>query len=298
MSFISTQGRPEASESQRPLRTDFTQQVLQNAARAKRRAKAKSQFQQPFRELSSMKMTKVLRTAPGVAIAALVIATGSVGAYALSNWFGGNVTVKENSSILSVDLSSCKGNLPPGVNANDNRQDIQFKILGTPHISAANLQTSLLGECESSAVADFYGQKYPDAGFSSKGLADASESSHYLLLPAHVVAINSTSITVSSTGAKSSSFATTTLPLASDLSVYDEGQSASTTALAPGDNVMFVAYSASASATPIEGTTILNNNDIEVLSLFKTQYNDGIASSFDYPSNNITPLDMYMQTHK
>lgn len=292
MSSIHIHGRSEANEPRRPLRLDFTRQVIRNANTAKQRAKTRDQFEQLFKEPFSMKTIKLLRTAPGLAVVTAMIVTSSVGVYALSNWFGGDVSVTQNSAVLSVDLSSCKGNLPPGVNSTDDRHNVQFKILGTPHISTLDLQESLLSACEASAVTEFYGHKFPDAGFSGTGSVSNKNNFKYLLLPARVATINNSSVTLASTGAKSASFATNSFPLAANLTVYNQGRLGSVNDLKSGDNVMFIAYSVGASGPSVEGTSILGNSDVQVLSLFKTRYNDGASLSLDYQTSNIMPLDM------
>jgi hypothetical protein len=37
---------------------------------------------------------------------------------------------------------------------------------------------------------------------------------------------------------------------------------------------------------------------LRIVSIFKTQYNDGAVSSVDYQSDNIMPLDLYNQMHQ
>lgn len=223
----------------------------------------------------------ILRTIPGIAATFTVVAATSVGAYALTNWFGGKVHVmQKNASVLTVDLSSCQGNLPPGVDSATNRHDVQFKILGNPHISKVDLQQDLLGSCESSAVSQFYASKFP--------LTGASQS-NYLLVPATVVANNGTTMTVKSTGAKAAAFGTRTLHIAADATVYNQGKVAAMSDLQAGDNVQVVVYSPSRT-TSLEGTSIFDQQDAQLVSVFKTTYNDGTSSTLDYQQANIAPV--------
>jgi len=298
MSYIHAGGHKD-NGSIRPLASDFTERALRNAIRAKQRRVSKKRFDFLKTEIFPMKLLKSLRTVPGAAAVVAIVATSSVGAYALSNWFGGTVPVKEDASVFSVDLSSCRGSVLPGINENDDLHNIKFKITGRPHISAQDLQQDLLGDCEYNAVVDFYAAKFPEAGFTNTGHpAAASQRFNYTLLPATVVVANHGSITVKSTGSKADSFGTRTLTLAPDASIYDESRTASVDALQPGDSILFVAYSASAGAPMTEGTTLLNKSDIQVRSIFKTHYNDGTSSSFGYQTNNVMLLDQYQQLHK
>ncbi len=295
MSHIDVGGYGEGIQPSRPLRSDFTGRVLRSTLRARRRRIMKKQYEVLSKELFSMTPIKLLRTVPGAASAMAVVAAGSVGVYALSNWFGGNIEVKQYASLFSVDLSSCKGNLPPGVNEGDNRRDVRFKITGSPHISAQALQQDLLGECEYNAVTDFYAAKFPEAGLSSTASTSTTQGFKYMIVPAKIAGISNGSIALSSTGGKAASFGTRTIEFASDVSVYDMGKAAVLPDLKPGDYVIFVAYSATADGPLTEGATILDASDTRILSIFKTQYNDGTSTSFNYQTSNVVPLDTYSQ---
>lgn len=295
MSSIYSRGRSEVVQPRRQLRSDFTGRVLRNAAVAKRRAVTKQQIYSFFKEPLSMKSFKLLRTIPGAALTAAIIATGSVGVYALSNWFGANVLVKQNDSVFSVDLSSCQGNLPPGVDPETtDRHNVQFKILGSPHISADALQQDLLAICEHNVVVDFYGEKFPDAGLSSTGNpARFDDAFKYQLVSAQVTVMSDTGMTVKATAKKGASFDERSFTFASGASFYDKGQLATRNALKAGDNVTFLAHSAS--ATPfMEGVSMLDNSDVQVLSAFKTQYSGG-GASLDYLTSNVMAMDAYNQ---
>ncbi|HSW66270.1 MAG TPA: hypothetical protein VLI54_03990 [Bacillota bacterium] len=282
----------DQSEPRRSLRADFTVRTMRHAAIAKRRATTTQHFRAFTKEPFSMKSLSFLRTAPGAALAVAILATTSVGAYALTNWFNADVTVKQNATVLSADLSQCQGNLPAGVESNVDRSNVQFKILGNPHISAQDLQQALLGQCEASSVTEFYARLFPQAGLSSTGhpATFTTESRKYTLLPGLVTAIDAHTVTIRSTGAKAASFATRAFNLASDSTVYNAGNRIALSDLQPGDSIMFLAYAANASDAAPEGTSLLDDASLQIMSIFKTQYNDGAASNFDYQANNIMPL--------
>jgi hypothetical protein len=303
----------DASEPRRPLRSNFTERVLRNAATAKRRATNRQRRVALRKDLFTMKSIKFLRTVPGAIAAVAVIATGSVGVYAMTNWFDGNVAVTQDTdSTFSVDLSSCKDVLP-GVDATKDLSHLQYKITGQPHISAPDLRKQLLGECEATAVAKFYAQKYPQAGFVANiedFTADpmGQNASKYAMLTARVVAIGDDgTIVLSSTGAKGASFGTIdgqgkyspvkTFTLAAQAPVYNQSKDASLGDLAAGDNVVFVAYAASAATPMVESKGVVDYSDVQVISLFKTQYDDG-WTSFNYVGQNVMPLDMYNAMQK
>lgn len=280
------------SRPRRPLHADFTAQTIHLTTIAKRRKSTRQQLKAFYKEPFSMKSLAFLRTAPGAALVLAILATTGVGAYALTNWFNANVTVTQHDSVLSVDLSQCEGNLPPGVEPTTaDRHNVQFKVLGDPHISAQDLQQNLLGQCEASSITEFYGKLFPQAGLSSTGHPAhyTPESRKYALRPAVIDSINNSTITLRSTGTKSDSFANSTFTLAPNSTVYDAGKQVSVSNLKPGDTIMFLAYAPDAPDSTLEGTSVLDDPSISIVSLFKAQYN--VASTFDYQSSNIMPLN-------
>lgn len=270
-------GVQAASKPRRPLRTDFTARTMRHASVAKARRLRKQQSQPMKQEFFSMKSLKFLRTVPGAALALAVVAAGSVGAYALSNWFNGDVTVRQTDTILSVDLSSCKGNLPPGVDSQD-RSNVQFKILGSPHISAADLESQLLAQCELDAVREFY---------KTNGLGDK------YLVPAAVKSANATSVTFEYMwgGEKLEK----TLVFASNSAVYKEGVIAATSDLRTGAPVVIATNQPTnwqENMNPLDGIT-------EAQSVFATQHDistaPGVSKKGFYEDANIMPVDHYNQ---
>jgi hypothetical protein len=270
------------SVPRRSLRADFTAYTIRHAAVAKRRANEKQQFVTFLKEPFSMNSLKLLRTLPGAAIALTVVVAGSAGAYALSNWFNGDVSVKQQASVFSVDLSQCKGALPPGVDSPD-RSKVQFKILSDSHISAEQLQHQLLAQCEYDAVVDFYRQNP----------STKDDSLHI----GSIKAIDSTGkVTFEYVwGGRTNQ---TTLAVASAATIYSQGAAARLQDLQAGDHVVF------ATSTPSyiqEGTDPLSLVG-EVQSVFKTQYDaaeaPGASKKGFYEDNHIMPLDWYNQTQK
>lgn len=267
---------------QRSLRSDFTERALTNAVRAKRRANNKQELITFFKEFSFMKPIKSMRTIQDVVLAVAIVATSSAGAYALTNWFGGNVAVTQNDpTVFSVDLSTCKGNMPPGVDSS-NRQNVQFKILGSDHISADDLQKRLLEQCELDAVKDFYGKQ--------------STLQNSNLYSGVVESIGDTDAVFSYIwgGQKLE----VSLKFASDITVYNQGQKAELQNINVGDTVVFATQQPDnwqENTNPLTATS-------EVQSIYKTQYNteqapDASKNGF-YEDSNIMPLDLYKQIQK
>jgi len=289
----------QSNTPRRPLRADFTKQVLHNAATARRRAKRKQQFTTYIKDLKTMKTIRFMRTLPGAALGLAVIAAGSVGVYAFTNWFGGNVSVTQSdASTLSIDLSTCQGTLPPGIEQSANRHDIKFKVTGNPHISAQDLQQLLLGECENRAVHQFYASKYPEANFDGAKVitGQVDPSNQYLLIPATIDKIASSSISLHYSLGKGAP-AQQTLTVANDATIYNASSPATLTDLRPGDMVMVVVYSAGANSHLQEGTSIFDNANVQIKSIFKTQYNDS-DYGFNYERDNVMPLDAYNALQK
>lgn len=227
-----------------------------------------------------MKTLKLLRTAPGAALAIAMIVTSGAGAFALSNWFNGTVGVKQDSSVFSVDLSSCKGNMPPGV-SNSDRSNIQFKILGDPHISKADLQSKLLAECEFNAVLDFYRSNPATAQF---------------YLPAGTIkTMTGNEVTIAYLwGGRVQE---KTFALAQGATAYKEGATVNLADIHQGDTVVFAVE-----AQQLQEGTDPFNSVTEVKSVFKTKYDintaPGASKKGFYDESNIMPLDWYNQINK
>jgi len=267
----------------RELRTDFTAHTLRSAVRAKRRIARKQKLLIPIKEIQ-MKKLHVLRTMPGIAAIVAVIVTTGVGAYALNNWFGGSAPVKQTNSVLSVDLSACQGNLPAGVSDTTDRHNVQFKVLGDPHISASDLQTKLLEDCEFSAVQSFYHGKL---------------AANSALLAGKVKAVDGQYITLEYPLAQGT--ASKVFWLVSGATIYNQGQLTTSGTLKVGDPVMFeVVYPTDYVAH--EGQDGLATIS-QVRSVFKTTYNmldapSASKSGFLYDKANIMPLEQYNQLKK
>jgi hypothetical protein len=282
----------DSSEPLRLLRSDFTASTLRYAVRAKQRAQAKQQFVNLIKGEQIMKSLRFMRTAPGVAALLVTITAGSTGVYALNNWFNGNVTVKQaDSSIISVDLSQCKGVSLGGIDSPSN--DVKFKILKQPAISAGDLQKKLLADCEYQSVLSFYRDKMP-AAFKDGGIAP-----EYYFGAATVHAVNSNG-TISLD--YSSTVGVAAVPLktfqeAQGATVFSLSQPSSLQALHAGDTVVVVTSNPETNIP--EGGDAVNplvGDKISVLSIFKTQYDvNDMPSSVKgfYNDNNIMPLDMY-----
>jgi hypothetical protein len=269
------------SEPHRSLRADFTVHTMRHAAKAKRRVTAKQQIRAFFKEPFSMKSLSFLRTAPGAVLAVAILGAMSASAYALTNWFNADVTVKQNNTVLSVDLSECKGKLPPGVESGQDQHNVQFKILGNPHISVADLRQQLLAECEYQAVVNFY-RNQP---------ITKSANVHV----GKVIAASDATVRLAyQWGAKTNE---KTFTLSPEATVYIQGSPSVLRNLQAGDSIVF----ATRDQAIQEGVDPLDSTG-EALSVFKTQYDmtQAISASKNgfYEDNNIMPLDMYKQLHK
>lgn len=275
--------RPDRlSEPKRALRSDFTAYTMRQAAIARRRVERKKQAITYAKDIFSIKSTKYIRTAPGAALALAIVATGGAGVYALTNWFGGDVTVsRPHPSVLSIDLSDCKGPLPAGVDSLD-RSKVQFKILGDKHISEADLQRALLAQCELDAVRAFYAEQPL-----GQGLA---------LYSGVITEMSDSTVTLSYQWA--SEHRVKSFSVAQDMTVYDQGKPAALADMQVGDTIVFAIKLA---ATPQEDRNPIDDAS-EVQSFFRT-YTDtrlalGSAKKGFYTDSNIMPLDWYKQTNK
>lgn len=272
--------RPDLSSApKRPLGSDFTAYTMRHAVTARRRAQSKQQATTSLKDIFSMKSMKFMRTVPGAALAIAIIATSGAGVYALTNWFGGDVTINRPSqSALSVDLSSCKGPLPAGVSDVD-RSNVQFKILGDKHIGEEELQQALLAQCELDAVYDFYGKQSAPQGLNFysgtiKEVGGGTVKVGYLW------------------GGQEQ---TKVLSVPQDVTVYDQGQPVVLSSMHVSDTVVFTIRSA---ALLQEGHDPVADAS-EVHSIFKTQNDTRKAPNSTkkgfYEESNIMPLNQYDQ---
>jgi hypothetical protein len=262
----------------RTLRSDFTKQTLRRSIAARKRVER----QRYTRRLITMDM-KFMKQPVGALVALAVVILGSIGAYAAMNWFNGDVRVTSNNSVMAVDLSQCTASqLPPGVEQTDDRKNVQFKILGTPHIDAATLQRKLLTKCESDSVSKFYAAHYPGQSIGTQ--------------PSIVKAITPYTITLEVLWANQ--YTDKTFSIAQDTSFYALGQPSSLKDLKVGDTVIY-AYD---HPTGIFDESKNPLNDVDgVRSVFKTQYDTKEAygkNGLNYDDANIMPMDHYRQLHK
>lgn len=264
------------SAPKRPLSSDFTAVTLRRAQIAKRRIIRK----QSIEVLLGMKKTfPMLRTMSGTAFVLAATVVSSVSAYALINWFDGNPTVRQEASIMHVDLSSCKGSLPAGIESTNNRSDVQFKITGSPHISTSALQQQLLVDCEANAAREFYNP-------------GVTGDNSYSTEAATITAVQDRTFTVNYKWA--GAMQSKTFTLSTDDPVYVEGQAAQLTEFHPGDFVV-VAVPIDTHRYVAEGTDTFATATVH--SVFKTHYDTSTASGaskgsgINYQAYNIMPLN-------
>lgn len=263
----------------RPLRSDFTAQTMRHAATAKRRNRVRERWLGIA--VGAPANRRRIRVLPAALLTFGVVAAGSVGAYALANWFGGNITVKQSASILHVDLSQCKGLPVAGVESPG--RDVQFKIVRRPAISAHDLQQRLLAECESEAVVQFFTKHVPET-FASRTVAP-----FYHYGEGTITSLSAQKVTIvypdplSFTARK-----TVTFTIAPDATIFSLGQSAQLSDLAVGSHIAFVARN---NTQFLETQDPLAAPDTSVISIFRTQYDltQAPGKTF-YGQSNIEPL--------
>ena len=257
-------------EPRRALHTDFTERTLRRSITTKRHLSRKHRL----RGIFTMNITKFVKHPMAAAFAVVVIGASTAGVYAATNWFNGDVSLRNDGSVLSVDLSGCKGALPPGVDSSD-RSKVQFKVLGQTNINAAALQQKMLAGCEFDAVVAFY-----------RELGQSPQ-------PSTIKAVDPGKRTAVLDYHWGREFRTKTFTFAENATVYNLGQPGQLTDLKPGDSAMVV-YRGSDQPF-IETENPFDTINI-VESIFKTQYDINQAphsiKAF-YEQNNIMPLDQY-----
>ncbi len=272
--------KQHSTQPSRSLSVTFTGSTLRRAIKAKRRENRRL----VIKELFTMKKRNLLRQPLGALVALAIVVFGGAGVYAAANWFGGVVSVKSDNSIMTVDLSKCESNMPPGIEPTSDRSNIKFKITGTPHIEAKELQRKLLVNCEFDSVLKIYQAKL--------GTPVGTP-------PAVIKSVDKEKNTVTFELKWGGRSTVRTFALAKDPLLLDKGAPTTLSALRLGDYVMF--------AYKFPESLIVNETDdpfdhvTEVLGIFKTQYDtrefleDGKSL---YSANNIMPLDWYNQINK
>ncbi len=201
-------------EPARALSTNFNDVTFARAVRAKRRAERQANIKEFF------SMKAIIKRPIGTLVAIAAVIVSGVGVYAAANWFNGSVKVTQTDpSILTVDVSECKEAPMPGIEPSADRSNLQFKITGTPHISADELQRKLLVECEF---------------FNTVKVLEAKNTQPYASLrPAIIKSIDRAqrSVTVATWGDAGEK----TYSLAANAFVLDKGAESSIDALKVGD---------------------------------------------------------------
>lgn len=267
--------RQDFAQPNRPLSTNFTDRTLRRAISEQRRATGSFAEERAF----TMKRKNILLR-PASMFAALAIAVvGGAGVYAATNWFGGNVQVASDNSVMTVDLSKCQGDtLPPGIGQNTDRTKVQFKITGSPHISEQALEQRLLADCELQTI-----QKLNESKIGTNSTA---------------VGVIKNKDAGARTLTASVSFGGSTLDktfaLEPGAQIYDKGAAADFSSLQPGEGAVLM-YDIQ---VPVEGTNPFDQA-ISLKGVFVTQYDLREVTSKNKPlygePNNILPLDQYNQ---
>ena len=265
--------KQDSIQPNRPLSTNFRDDTLRRAISAKQRAKGSFAEQ----ELTMKKKNFLLRPV-GAFIALAIITTSSAGAYAAMNWFGGNIQVMSDNSIMIVDLSQCQGSiLPPGVELGADRSKVQFKITGTPHISEQALQQRLLADCEWQNIQALNKNKIGASATTIGIVKDANPKDKTI------------TVTISYGGTTFDK----TFSLEPNAQIYDKGTAADFTNLNQGEEVALM-YDLTIPA--IEGVNPFDQA-IGVKGIFVTQYDLRDALAKEEPlygqPNNIMPLTQY-----
>lgn len=261
----------------RALSANFTKRTLRRSFKAKKRLEQKRHFKGFF----TMSKLEFLKHPAGALIAIALVITGGTGVYAAMNWFNGSIKVSSDNSILTVDLSGCKNGLPlGGINGSDPK-NVQFKILGTPHIEADLLQQKLLAQCEFDSAVEFLKTQYPNTSL-------GYQTSKIKAIDAHSVTLEMTWGTE-----QDKVFAITP-----STSIYDQANPVNIDNLKVGDSVVY-SY-ALPSGHILEGQA-MPETIRDVQSIFKTRYDTTqsmlITKAF-YSESNIMPLEMYRQLNK
>jgi hypothetical protein len=264
------------NEPRRALSANFTNKTLRRAIKAERQANRRAAIKGVFF------MKKQFWKQPvGAFVALALVVLGGTGVYAATNWFNGGVKVTTDNSILTVDLSECKSAvMPAGIEPTANRKEVKFKILGTPHIEAKELEPRLLADCEMQTVREFYHDQYGQ-----------SINDYYATIKEINQADRTVTLAYRWGGIDEN---VKTFPLEQTAAIYDKGQPSSLSQLKPGDIVTFV-YDLQGyieeGQNPFDRITALK-------SLFKMQYDTRQAMAVTkaaYTESNIMPLDQYNQ---
>lgn len=260
----------------RALSTNFTEQTLRRSLQAKKRMMRKSQLKGLF----SMNKLRIRKQPVGILSVVAFIALSGTAAYAAVNWFNGSVNVSSGSSILSVDVSQCQSSLPPGVDSNADRKNIQFKILGTPHIDEKTLQAKLLAGCELASARTMLVNQLG---------ADKTNGEISSVIKA--MAGNAITLEVSYAGQTYDKMFT----IDQNAAIYSLGQQASLKDLHVGDTLLAMYTFDGSHWDESKGPSFEQKSTLN--GIFRTQYDTrhvlGATKDDTYASYHIMPLDQY-----
>ena len=264
----------------RALTNNFTKRTVRRSLLAKKRLERRRRLKGLF----VMQKIGFLKHPVGVFITIAILITSGAGVYAAINWFNGEVTVTSDNSILTVDLSKCNSPMPPGIEPTSDRNNVQFKITGSPHIESKELEQKLLTNCEFDTVLRFYQIKFNTFVGTSPALVKGTDTKN-----------NTVTLSLKFGGTDLEK----TVTMKPNTTIYDKGEIANLSQLHSGDYVV-IAYLRGADTPMIETENPFKELD-SIDSIFKTQYDtrefpEGTKSL--YSSNNIMPLDQYKQIHK
>lgn len=266
------------STPKRALTNNFTKRTMRRSLLAKKRLERMHRLKGFF----TMNKIGFLKHPAGALIAIAFIVVSGAGVYAAMNWFNGSTKITSDNSIMTVDLSECESGLPPGGVLGADPKNIQFKILGTPHIEPEILQQRLLAQCEFDSAMKFLGEQAPAVSLGYQA--------------SKVKAIDAYSITLETTwGGKKIDKVFNITP---ETTIYNQTNPAKTDDLKIGDSVVYT-Y-ALPSSTTMENENALGTIDT-VKSIFKTQYDVTQmlrVTKAHNAENNIMPLELYNQIHK
>lgn len=254
------------NEPARMLHKNFTTITLRRAKSAKKRWDRRS------RPLFKMSF--------GMAAAVGAVLLGGVGTYAATqNWFTGTVDVRQNGSVITLDLTGCE--LPPGVH-DPNRRAVKFKILGDKHVSQQDLQRAMTIECEFNAVSNFF-------------LAQPASANVWAMAPSTITSIEGETMTFRYRNPANYAETKTRTIGVKDALVFEDRKLIPLSSLKTGDHALL---GLTATTYPPQDVDIFGEQvENRHLTILRTQYDTAEAPSASkknmYDEWNIVPLDWY-----
>jgi hypothetical protein len=239
-----------------------------------------------------------LKTAPGIALIAIILALSGIGTYAAviqtrDNTNGATIEISpDDPTVITLDLKNCRvplfhrpeGPTPLGREPTYNGPT-KFKIIQPDIMPATKVKATILAWCEQQSVRAFYGKTHP-LWFPED--TSPSYDQHF----GEIISTTPDSITIKYAWGRD--YETATYPRQAALVVYKDGRAVAQDTLRAGDNAVFIIHQPKDTTAPNWKPSTPNASNSTLVSIAQTEYNVAEYSLFEATNRRVfAPLNIY-----